>query len=202
MKKSFSSIGESVLCWTDAMPPNSPPHSVVPYAMKAHAIRAARDTGFDLVLWADACILPHGPIEPLWDRIEDDGYWISNNGWKNGEWCSDASLPLIGITREEAMAQKHVVATAFGLNLRSDIGAGIFDEYLRMAQNGAFCGPWKNDVGQASSDPRVLGHRHDQACLSAIAHRFGCVLTDPPSVFAYRGGETAETILVADGNYA
>lgn len=192
---------ETVLCWTNAYPPGSPEHLAMPYAFKAYALQHARDLGFDLVLWADACIVPHGSIETLWDRIENDGYWISNNGWKNGEWCSDAALPLIGITRDEAMTQKHVVATTFGLNLASDIGIGMLDEYLRLAKNGAFCGPWKNDQGQASSDPRVLGHRHDQSCLSAIAAKRGCSLTNPPFIFSYRGGETSETILVADGAY-
>jgi hypothetical protein len=173
----------------------------MPYAFKAHALEAARLKGADLVLWADACILPIRPMDSLWDLIERRGYWFSRNGFRNGEWCCDAALPLLGITREEAFQQEHVVATTFGLNLRSEIGATFAGEYLRLAQNGAFRGPWVNNAGEASADPRVRGHRHDQSAASVIAHRLGMELTNPPEWFSYRGGEDERTILMADGAY-
>lgn len=185
---------ETVLCWTNAYPPGSPEHHVMPYAFKAHALQhAARELGFDLVLWADACIVPHQSIEPLWDRIESDGYWISNNGFLNYEWTCAAAYPLLGVTPGENKNIRHVVATTFGLNLRSEIGTAVLDEYLRLAKNGSFMGPWSGGVG--------VQHRHDQTALSVIAHRLGMTLTDPPNVFSYRGGETAVTMLVADGAY-
>ena len=187
--------------WADTMPPGCPPHRDIPYAFKAHAIAEARARGYDLVLWADACIVPVPDLTPLWERIERTGYWISNNGWLNGEWCCDEALPPLGITREESFQQKHVVATAFGLNLRHTIGQQVADEYMRFAKNGAFRGPWNNQLCRASADPRVKGHRHDQTALSVIAHRLGLELTNPPDVFAYRGGETDATLLVADGAY-
>ena len=183
------------------MPPGSPSHQEIPYAFKAWAIEAARNRGADLVLWADACILPIRSMDPLWDLIQRQGYWFSRNSFQNGEWCCDAALPLLGITRDEAFEQEHVVATTFGLNLRSEIGATFASEYLRMAQNGSFCGPWVNNAGEASADPRVKGHRHDQSAASVIAHRLGMELTNPPQWFSYKGGETEETVLVADGAY-
>ena len=65
---------EDVVAWTDSLPIGCPVHNDVPYAFKAWAIRAARDVGYDLVLWADSCILPNGSLEPLWDRIADKKY--------------------------------------------------------------------------------------------------------------------------------
>jgi hypothetical protein len=195
-------LSDPSMCWADQMPPGSPTHKRTPYAFKAFAVEAAaRQTGAKLILWADACILPIRSMEPLWDLIEKQGYWFSRNGFPNGQWCSDASLPLLGITREEAFRQEHVVATTFGLNLASEVGATFASEYLRLAQNGSFRGPWKNENGEASADPRVTGHRHDQSAASVIAARLGMVLTDPPAWFAYRGGETPETVLVADAEY-
>jgi hypothetical protein len=189
------------------MPPGSPSHRDVPYAFKAHAIKQALDRGADLILWADSSILPIRSLEPLWQRIEAEGYWISRNGWKNSEWTADSAYPLLGVTREENDQIPHVVATSFGLNLRHETGRRMFERYLELANNGAFRGPWTN--GPQSVDGRrgpcgpasTRGHRHDQTALSVIAWREGCVLTDPPSVFAYRGGETEQTILVADSSY-
>lgn len=191
LRRSFSD--ETVLCWTNAYPPGSPQHHENPYAFKAHGIKAAQDAGYDLVLWADACILPHGSIEPLWDRIAECGYWISNNGFRNSEWTCKEAYPLLGVTEGENRQIPHVVATTFGLNLRSEVGAAAFAEYFRLAQNGSFRGPWTGGVG--------VQHRHDQTALSVVAYRLGMVLTNPPAWFSYRGGETAETVLIADGAY-
>ena len=193
--------GVDFLGWTDEMPPGSPTHGEVPYAFKSWAIQEAKRRGYTSILWADACIYPAPDLSPLWERIERDGCWISNNGWLNGQWCSDAALPLFGMTREEAMEQKHVVATSFALNLAHPVGQQIAAEYHRFACNGSFFGPWSNKNGEASSDSRVLGHRHDQTALSVIAHRMGLELTDPPAWFAYRGGEIPSTCLIADGSY-
>lgn len=194
-------LSDPWLRWADQMPPGSPTHREVPYAFKAHALVEAQRQGAELVLWADSCIVPIRSMDPLWDLIERQGYWFSRNGYPNGEWCSDAALPLLGVTREQAFQVEHVVATTFGLNLRSEIGASFLAEYFRLAQNGSFCGPWTNENGQASADPRVKGHRHDQSAASVIAHRLGMELTNPPQWFAYRGGERKSTVLVADGAY-
>ena len=40
------------------------------------------------LLWCDACIVPVRPLEPLWEKIERDGYWFCANGWSNYEWTA------------------------------------------------------------------------------------------------------------------
>jgi len=194
-------VTDPIKAWTHTLPPGSPTHADTPYAFKAFALKYARDFGADLVMWMDASIKPIRSLDPLWALIEKQGYWFSANWWPNGEWCSDAALPLFGMTREESMTHMHVAATAFGLNLRSEVGAAFLDDYMRYATNGAFRGPWKNDNGQASSDPRVRGHRHDQTAASVICWRRGMTLTNPPEWFAYRGGESEKTVLLVDGAY-
>lgn len=191
--------GTALMTW-DKLPPGSPSHEAVPFAFKAYAVKAAADAGYTTLIWADASIIPIAPLEPLWERIETKGYWFSKNGWKNGQWCTDAALEPLGITREEAFEQEHIVGGAFGLDFRHQIARECFAEYFRLAsETRAFCGPLKNDNGEASSDKRILGHRHDQTSLSAIAHRLGMELTDPPLYFSYKGGEDSSTVLLAHG---
>lgn len=218
-------------------PIGCPKHSDVPYAFKAFALHEAANRS-DLLLWADASIIPIRSLEPLWERIERNGYWISNNGWTNYEWTADSAYPDLfadhyqscadtppeyGMTSEHALGNArsvnrripHVVATAFGLNVRSEIGAAFLAEYYRLAsETRAFCGPWSNVIGPGGSGhpantgrawrcgpDDVRGHRHDQTAASVIAWRLGMTLTNAPDVFAYRGGEIEQTILVADGGY-
>jgi len=128
----------------------------------------------------------------------------------NSEWTADASYADLGITREENARIPHVVATAFGISLRHFKGVAFLAEYLRLAQTKAFCGPWWNSNRPeyhrwAAAGPcggaMVKGHRHDQTAASVIAWKLGFELTDPPNWLAYKGGETAATVLIADGAY-
>lgn len=198
--------GYEFLGWRDTMPPGSPSHHDIQYAFKSWSLKEAAKRGHTLLLWADASIMPVSSMAPLWAKIEADGYWLSKNGWSNAQWTADSAYADLGVTIEENRQIPHVVATTFGLNLAHPKGKAIFDEYFRLAQTGAFRGPWKNGPANRFSrrtgpcgPPDVLGHRHDQTALSVVAWRNGCELTDPPAWFAYQGGQTKETVLVADG---
>ena len=72
------------------LPPGCPPHSEIPYAFKAFALRDAARRA-NLLLWCDACIVPVRPLAPLWERIKRDGYWMARNGWTNYEWTADSA---------------------------------------------------------------------------------------------------------------
>jgi hypothetical protein len=193
--------GATMLTWTDMLPAGSPSHAEVPYAFKAFALKDAAERGNSLLLWADASILPIAPLGPLFDRIYEDGYWISKNGWKNSEWTADSAYADLGISRQDNATVPHVVATVFGISAQHSMGRAILAEYLRLAKTRAFCGPWRNCKETPCGPAGVLGHRHDQVALSVIAWKLGLRLTEPPAWFAYKGGETSETYLLADGDY-
>lgn len=202
-----------VLGWENRLPPGSPAHERIPYAFKAFALKAAVEAGYTTLLWADACIVPIRDLETLFLEIEADGIWLSRNGWLNGQWCAESFYQYINISREENWRISHVVATAFGLDVTKANGKTFYEEYLRLSQTRAFCGPWWNTNSREYASmrgnpragvcgpPEVLGHRHDQSVASVLAWQLGVRLTDPPAWFSYRGGETESTVLVADGNY-
>lgn len=189
--------------WSNKMPPGSPAHQQIPFAFKAWALQAAADAGFTTLLWADSCILPVQPLDSLFEKIERDGYWISANGFSNAEWTVPEAYADLDVTPKENEGIEHVVATTFGLDLTHPIGRRILGGYLRLAQTKAFCGPVRLLQGTRSTrgDMQISGHRHDQSALSVLAHRAGCVLTNAPEWFSYRGGEIDSTVLVADGSY-
>lgn len=205
-----------------------PTHRDKPYAFKAYALKEASKHA-ELLLWCDSCILPIRSLEPLWERIERDGYWFSRNGWSNYEWTAEEAYPdlftdpkwggreAIGPPPQRWLEDakninrgiEHVVATAFGLSMRHPKGRAFLDEYYRLAsETRAFCGPWWNlnhkdcptSKTTVCGPSDVRGHRHDQTAASVIAWRLGFELTSAPNIFAYKGGETEQTILVADGS--
>ena len=172
-----------IFSWVDSLPPGSPQHDDSPYAFKVYAIRdAARRQEAQTVLWADSSVHVVKRLDPLWGLIESQGYWLSTNDVDEntfrtcGEWTCDAALEPLGITREEAFKIPQVVATFFGLDFRHQIAVDFLREWERLEKAGAFKGPWVNTNQEASVDPRVLGHRHDQTAASVIAYRLGMKL--------------------------
>lgn len=221
-------IGEHQRFYTNGLPFSCPTHQDVPYAFKAYAMKEAANFGQTL-LWCDCSIvLGARPLNDLWETIEMEGYWFcANYGFTNYEWTAESAyrdmfpeLPWGG-TAPEVLAQAkeqnrkvpHVIATAFGISLVHPVGRAFLKEYFRLAQTGAFRGPTTNSNfpgarysgNMAMCAPcgpmDVRGHRHDQTAASVIAWRLGMKLDDPPEWFAYRGGETDRTCLVADGRF-
>lgn len=220
--------GASISTWPE-IPAKWRSHKDFPYSFKGFALRDCAEKA-DLLLWADASILPIRSLDPIWERIEREGYWMSNNGYSNYTWTADSAYPdlfpalnaagwsLTGVEQPPgALARAtnrgipHVVATSFGLNMRHPKGRAFLDEYFRLAsETTAFCGPWWNKnspedghkLGAAAcGPPDVRGHRHDQTAASVIAWWLGFELTEPPEYLAYRGRETDKTILVVDGGF-
>jgi len=169
-----------------------PSHEERPYAFKAFAMHSAAGR-YDSVLWCDASILPLQPLEPLWERIERDGYWLQlNDAQPNYEWTADSAYedlwPYTPIeeAREENRRIPHLEFCAFGLSLQHAAGAKFLEELFRLAHGNAFCGPWSNlacpthrvmdgvKYTMAVCGPAdVRGHRHDQTAASVIAYRLG-----------------------------
>jgi hypothetical protein len=164
----------------------------------------------DLILWLDSAILPLRSLEPLWRQIEEVGYFIpANPGMWNYEWTADSAyddlFPVI--SRDAAIALNrqvpHCSSAAFGFNLRLWIGQRAYSEFSRLANTGAFCGPWANSNGPdrdryqidylkelyptaPCGPPDVRGHRHDQTALSVIAWRLGMKLDT--TLYAHENG--------------
>jgi hypothetical protein len=190
--------------WRECLPVGCPSHEEIPYAFKACALQEMIELGYDTLLWIDSSIIPVRPLGSLWELIERQGYWFSENppygmaparSYDCGQWTCDSALPILGL-REELFKVPQVIGTAFGLCLEHSIAQKFQIELLRMAKDGrAFCGPWSNENGQASADKRVLGHRHDQTVMSVLAYRLGMELTKPPQWIVDGVTPTEETFL-------
>jgi len=151
-----------------------PSHAKAPYAFKAHAMKVAQKKGYRFILWIDSSVFAVKPVKPIFDQIERDGYLLLNGGWNTGQWCSDAALVTLGITREEAFKIPHMMACVIGLDLNNARANQFFDRYFELSNDGiTFIGAWTNANHEVSDDDRVKGHRHDQTAASVIATKLG-----------------------------
>lgn len=177
-----------------SLPPNSQPHQRVPYQFKPYAFQEAIDKGFTSVLWLDASCYPVKDLSPLFDIIEKQGYLVFLNGWTTGEWTADSALEPLGVTREELFTYPHAIGGILGFDFTNSQSHDVFQKWKQLSHT-AFAGDWKNDKGQCSSDPRVLGHRHDQTAISVLAHKAGWRFTPPDEGKLLTYGQNNDFIL-------
>jgi len=185
-------------CWrvyyTD-YPDGCPRQAEHKYAFKIFAIREAEALGFRRILWLDAGMSPVGSTAPLWQCVNDAGWYVgyqdaerTGDGLgKLGNWCSDAALAVYGISREEALGVPLVRSGIVGLDLDHPLGAAIWKGWQDLYERGAFNGHHNNvpgssretpaasmkTSGHVSFDPRVRGHRHDESALAFVLHSLG-----------------------------
>jgi hypothetical protein len=155
----------------------SPSHQDDPYAFKLYAIKYMRDLGYDVVIWLDSPIRLVRPIDEWISKIESVGVYLQQDGWANGQWANDTALDWFKVSREEAMSISSVYACVMAFDFRVPITHEFFDLWWKSYEAGCFRGKWKNIDGCESSDPRCLGHRHDQTCAELTAHRLGIPLS-------------------------
>jgi hypothetical protein len=190
----------------------------MPFAFKPYCFMEVRKRGFESVLWLDSSCIVLGPLDPVFEQIEADGYVVFRNGsyWV-GEWASDVALSELEITRDEAMALPEVNAAAIGLSMRDPVAVRFLERWFAVARDGvAFRGvreeladkddyqalKWNRD-GRASRDPRVRGHRNDQTVAGVLAHELGLRLSE--TGLATRGPDehlAKRPVIVVDRNPA
>ncbi len=160
--------------WRDSFPAGKT-HTTIPYGFKAFAFEEARQAGYQRVLWLDAALVIEKSVERIFDEISKTGYFLINNyGFNTGEWCSDAALETLDISREDSFGIPHLMACAMGLDFSRPVCHTFLDRYLGYAQDGkSFQGAHTNARGEVSKDKRVRGHRHDQTIASVLSRELG-----------------------------
>jgi hypothetical protein len=157
-------------------PPGAPLHYENPYAFKIYAIEAARDQGFEQILWLDASVYPVKTIDPVWDWLTEKGIFMEEAGHYVGQWCNQQTLDYFNITREEAMKMPMFSAGFVGFDFRRKVSVEFFEKWKASMLAGMFKGDWTE-------------HRHDMTVGSIIANQMGIVPKYSPggNFFAYIG---------------
>lgn len=212
------SPGYEIQAWVNTLPPGAPKDVVVDgydytaYCAKPFALEYARQCGADVAILADASFFPVRPIQPLVEHVQRNGYYLCRNGFKVGEWCSDAALNYFGVSRDAAFEMDEISSYCVGVDFGHEDARRMLDQWTHAATgHGCFPGPHTatgqpgRNPGFVSTDPRVKGHRHDQSALSIIANRLGMDrLSDRPFLTAYHLGyggafPNESTVLVNHG---
>lgn len=185
-------------------PPDSPAHLEHHYAFKYFAMKHAADLGYTKILWLDSAVFAVAPIDPVWTALDRDGHVFVVDTAPLSAWASDRCLAHFDMTRDEAMDLKLFSGTWIGLDLDVPRSRSFFDEWGALAaeKGGLFMSshfltapgsmrslPIADGSGELiSTDPRVLGHRSDEACFAPMAKKRGMVIVDPEGLFNGKSG--------------
>lgn len=177
------------LFWNERFPDGSPEHFEAPFAFKIYCFFAARELGYEEVLWMDPVCVALRSMEPVFALIERNGYVMFNNnyGQMMGQWSSDEALAANGLTRDEAMLIPETPCSVLGLHMRSPLAQEFLEGWHQIMSDGItargtrepvlswedYMAIFWNRNGRISLDPRVRGHRCDQPAAGIVAHRLG-----------------------------
>ncbi|MCS5690414.1 hypothetical protein NZK33_00250 [Cyanobium sp. FGCU-6] len=175
--------------WNEIYPENSPEHFSAPFGFKPYCFFAARQLGYDQILWIDSPCIAIRSLEPVFKDMESHGYILFNNnyGQTMGQWSSDEALAKNGLTREQALRIPEIPCSVLGLDLRSSIAQQFLHDWNCIMSDGVTAKGTRDTItdwedyqaiawnrnSRVSSDRRVRGHRHDQTAAGIVAHRLG-----------------------------
>lgn len=180
----FEGWGGDILTWKD-YPPNCPRHDDIPYYLKIAAFEQAISKGYTHILWVDASFFAVANPMPMFDIINDQGFWFFSSGYNLAQSVSDAALNFIGKTRNEAANEIEWASGCVGVNLENPDGKALYEKWKYYMDAGLSKGSRLHD--NQSSDERFLFHRQDQSCLNLAIWDLGLHNDRVDDMVAYKG---------------
>lgn len=172
-----------VLTWTNW--PNQNFGTDNNYNVKASALQEAINQGYTHILWLDCSVWAIKDPNPIFDIINEQGYYFWANGYNCSQECSDKCLDYFNVSRDLAETWQIASTSMFGVNLTNPIGKEFAKRFIQSAIDGVFNGSRFHD-GQ-SKDYRFLHHRQDQSAASIILNQLGCKIHDAGDLSMYSG---------------
>lgn len=159
----------------------APLHHVNPYAFKLFAIANVLAEGYDQILWLDSSVYAIKNVQPIFDIIEQKGYFMQQSGALLDRWCNDYCRQTFELSHDESKNMSMYSAGFTGLNFNNDKAANFFFSWSYAMMQGCFKGDWSN-------------HRHDMTCASIIANRLGFTFERGDMYVQYCEGDNVDKI--------
>ena len=196
LERSLNYVGfhGDILTWQGRYPQNSPTHEEYPYAFKIYSFDEAIAKGYTHILWLDCSVWAISNPDPVFDIINENGYYLWDSGLPVGETCNDNCLNWFNITRDEAMNIQDISTSMVGINMNNPIGSKFFNEWKRSMLSGCFRGSRLYNP-EESNDKRFRFHRQDQSAASLCAYKIGMKIHEPGKYSCYFHNEMNDSII-------
>lgn len=166
LRRSLNEVGFAgdILTWEDQYPPNSHPHNEVPYYFKIAAFEWALYRGYTHILWCDSSFWAVKDPMPIFDIMNDQGYYMFSTGYNMAETVNDNALFKLAIYRNDIELFSEWATGCVGINFENPTGRNLYKLWKDYMDMGLSVGSRLHD--NQSGDPRFKFHRQDQSCWS------------------------------------
>jgi len=149
-------------------------HAEIPYGFKPEQIQVARERGYDMVIWCDSTIrmLRH-PIELMELSAKRGVVAWDNLGHPLYKYISDPGVNRLGITEEQLMEAKNIMACCLIFDFRHPVANAVFDEWMVLRADS-----FSFQNGYGSTRPGFVTHKHDQSALAGVLYKHGVQLEE------------------------
>jgi len=155
-----------VLTWINKWP-NDEFSKELNYHVKCSAFKAAIDLGYTHILWCDSSVWALNDPMPIFDLIDQHGYFFWSSGYNCAQTCNDASLQYFFKDRDDVEPWPDIATGIFGVNMQNSKAREFIYGWFNACHEGIFKGSRQHD--NQSSDSRFLFHRQDQSAASLQA---------------------------------
>lgn len=133
----------------------APPHAQNPYSFKIYAIKKCMEMGYRHVLWLDTSMFAIKNVQPIFNEMSENGYFLHGSQNLLSDWCNDKTLSYYGIDRKNLGNYTMAIGGFIGFNFTNAQGVTLFNEWNKAMNDNLFKGDWAN-------------HRHDMSVLNCI----------------------------------
>lgn len=155
------------------------------YGFKPMAFKHAYNLGYRKILWLDASMYVLKDLTPIFDEIEEQGYFFQNSGWLTKDWTCEKATQYFG-TDKGKMISSGVV----GLDLNNQDASDFLYLWLGAMKDGMFNGSHNF-------------YRHDQTAASLIIENLKLKITENNTLWQYGNPKDKpmheDIILLANG---
>lgn len=169
-----------------------------PYTVKASSFENVLVMKkYRFIVWMDATAVAVKNVDPLFERIEERGYYLASSGYSAAETSTDIQLAAAYMSREEAASIPDAATGCIGIDTTNAKAMEFITQWIAWAKDGLFGGSRLHSKAD-SQHPLFKFGRQDQSAASLIAgtlemsldHLGGLTTYWPPNktaVMAYKG---------------
>jgi hypothetical protein len=147
-------------------------HNEVPYQFKPYLIAEALELGYRKIIWCDSTVrMVKDPMTLFRNHKSDYGViGFDNLGHPLHQYLHDYALERLEISEEDLPNVKQIMACVMLFDFTRPGTFRIFEEWMKMSHDGV------SFQNYGSKREAFKVHRHDQACMSGLLHKYGVPL--------------------------
>ena len=108
----------------------------VPYSFKVFSLLEAKKLGFHKVLWIDSVFIPLKDPSPLFEQIEQEGYFFKRHSTSSKFILPSTRKYLQEKTGSDVLHAHYVSAQVLGLDLNTPLAKQFIEEYYKLVEDG------------------------------------------------------------------